>query len=112
MILDRMDKDKNLIKHRLYRQHCVEAQDRIYVKDLSIIKDRNLKDVVLVDNSIISFAFNMDSGVPIKSYYRDDKEDEELLYMANYLEEAHQYPDIRQFNKVKFKLSEIQEKIK
>lgn len=42
----------------------------MYVKDLRIIKDRNLKDVVLVDNSTVSFAFNLDNGIPIRAFLR------------------------------------------
>jgi TFIIF-interacting CTD phosphatase-like protein len=50
-----LDPDK-LISQRLFRQHCVCVNDRYYVKDLWIIQDRDLKSVVIVDNSIISFA--------------------------------------------------------
>jgi TFIIF-interacting CTD phosphatase-like protein len=56
-ILDSFDEDRSLIKHRLYRQHCIKAAPRVYVKDLRIIGDRDLKDVIIVDNSIISFLF-------------------------------------------------------
>lgn len=56
-ILDFMDGDRLIIKHRLYRQHCVSPARGIYVKDLRVIADRDLKDVILVDNSIVSFAF-------------------------------------------------------
>ena len=48
----------------------MNAADGIYVKDLRIIRDRNLSDVILVDNSIISFAFNLDNGVPISAFIR------------------------------------------
>jgi len=40
----------------------------VYVKDLSIISDRDLKDVVIVDNSIVSFAYNLSNGIPIASF--------------------------------------------
>ena len=70
MILDCLDKDREIIKYRLYRQHCVNTEAGVYVKDLRIIQDRELKDIVLVDNSIISFAFNMDNGVPCGAYMR------------------------------------------
>ena len=85
-ILNFIDADRTIIKHRLYRHHCVRPDDGVYVKDLSIIADRNLKDVMLVDNSIISFAFNLSNGIPIKAFL-GDKVDEELLFMVTYLEE-------------------------
>jgi CTD small phosphatase-like protein 2 len=66
----------------------VNAADSIYVKDLRIISDRNLKDIILVDNSIVSFAFNLDNGVPISAFVRQPH-DEELLYLVSYLEEIY-----------------------
>jgi len=38
------------------------------VKDLRIIDDRALEDMVIVDNSILSFAAQLDNGVPICSF--------------------------------------------
>lgn len=64
------------------------------MKDLSIIKDRNLKDVIIVDNSIISFAFNLSNGIPIKAFL-GNKNDEELLFMVTFLEELFSHTDVR-----------------
>jgi len=73
----------------------VNVEDGFYVKDLRIIQDRPLKDIIIVDNSIISFAFNIDNGVPISAYMRQEK-DEELLYLVSFLEEIYSYPDMRE----------------
>ena len=54
--LDYLDPDRQVIKHRLYRQHCVNPYHGVYVKDLRIIRDRDIKNIIIVDNSIISFA--------------------------------------------------------
>ena len=107
-ILDMLDQDK-IIQHRLYRQHCICIEDKYYVKDLRIIKDRDLDSVILVDNSIISFAYNMDNGVPCAAFYRWTKNDEELLYMHSYLNELFHMDDIRDHNRDKFKLKAIQD---
>ena len=48
----------------------MNSEKGVYVKDLRIIRDRQLKDIVIVDNSITSFAFNMDNGIPINAYMR------------------------------------------
>jgi len=55
--LDFIDPERQIIKHRLYRQHCINPVSGVYVKDSRIIADRNIKDIILVDNSIISFAY-------------------------------------------------------
>lgn len=111
-ILDILDTEKYISK-RLYRQHCIPVEDKYFVKDLRIIEDRELKDVILVDNSIISMAFNIDNGIPVAPFYRWTKNDEELLFLHSYLEELYHEDDIREHNKEKFKLREIQdEKLK
>ena len=109
-VLDFIDEERAVIQHRLYRQHCIKREPGFYIKDLRIIKDRDLEDVVLVDNSIISFAFNMDNGIPISPFYRGQKseKDEELLYMLSYLEEINGCgDDVQERIKESFKLSEI-----
>lgn len=111
-ILDKID-DGGFIKHRLYRQHCIKCQDMFYVKDLRVILDRDEKDIILVDNSIISFAFQFDNGIPIQAYYRDmGEDDQELLYLITYLNELHPQADMREANKKKFKLAELASKLK
>jgi Dullard-like phosphatase family protein len=106
-ILNVLDPE-GLISHRLYRQHCICVDGRYYVKDLRIIQDRELKDVVLVDNSVISFAYNLDNGVPCAEFYRWTENDEELLYLHSYLDELFHKDDIPAHNAEKFKLGEIQ----
>lgn len=81
----------------------------IYVKDLRIIADWDLKEIIIVDNSIISFAFNLSNGVPISSF-TGQKNDEELLYMVSLLEEIYSFPDIRPQIDAKFQLSHLLKK--
>lgn len=40
----------------------------MYIKDLRII-NRNLSEVVLVDNAAYSYAFQLENGIPILPYY-------------------------------------------
>ena len=42
---------------RLYRQHCIRTNEGIYIKDLRVIRNRLLKDIILVDNAVYSFGF-------------------------------------------------------
>lgn len=107
--LDFIDPDRMIIKHRLYRQHCVNPVKGVYVKDLRIIKDRDIKDIVLVDNSIISFAYQMDNGIPIKAY-TGQPDDEELLYMVTFLEELFGMSDPRVHLRKNFCLNHLMNK--
>ena len=49
--------------------------------------DRDRKDMLIVDNSIMSFAFDLDNGVPINSYLGTEADDKELLFLYSFLEE-------------------------
>ena len=57
VVLDFLDPHRELIQYRLYRESCVQTEDGVYVKDLRIIANRDLKDLVIVDNAVYSFGF-------------------------------------------------------
>ena len=40
-----------------------------------------MDDIVIVDNAVYSFGFQLENGIPIIPFY-DDKEDEELLHLT------------------------------
>jgi TFIIF-interacting CTD phosphatase-like protein len=63
--------------------------------------------MVIVDNSIVSFAFDLDNGVPINSYMGDEENDRELLFLYSFLEEIATVPDVRVPIAAAFKLSEL-----
>lgn len=44
------------------------------MKDLNVIKNRELKDMILVDNASYSFILQIENGIPILPFYHD-KED-------------------------------------
>jgi CTD small phosphatase-like protein 2 len=56
-ILDFIDPENKLFSFRLYRDSCLKTPDGYYVKDLRIFQDRALSDLVLIDNSVYSFAY-------------------------------------------------------
>jgi len=68
-----------------------------------------MKDIMLVDNSIISFAFNLENGIPIKAFLGKEP-DEELLFMVTYLEEIFAKDDVRTHINETFRLIEFSEK--
>lgn len=77
-----------------------------YVKDLRVILNRDLKDMVLVDNSIYSFAYQIDNGIPIISFY-DDPNDEELLHLMFYMKSLANCEDVREQNRKAFELYKL-----
>lgn len=106
-ILDYLDPDNQIFKKRLYRQDCIKVNN-FYIKDLDIVLDRDKESMIIVDNSIISFAFDLDNGVPINSFYGVEPDDRELLFLYSYLEEIKDEKDVRIPIAKSFKLSQMQ----
>ena len=103
-ILDQIDPERKIIKKRMYRQDCIQVQD-FFIKDLDVFIDREKENIVIVDNSIMSFAFDLDNGVPIQSFMGNEEEDKELLFLISFLEEAFYTQDVRPSIREAFKLS-------
>ena len=66
--------------------------------------------MVIVDNSILAFAFNLDNGIPIQSFFGTKKEndDQELLFLDSFLEEIFGEQDVRTYLNNTFKLNFLQ----
>ena len=104
VVLDYLDPQNELIHHRMFREHCVASKEGMYIKDLRVIKNREMSDMIIVDNASYSFAFQRDNGIPILPYY-DFKGDKELLSLVEYLKEIVKFKNIRDLNRKTFKLS-------
>lgn len=92
-LLDILDHEKK-IKYRLTREHCTFLNG-IYIKELKKL-NRNLSDLIIVDNSPLAYAFDSDNGLPIKTWY-DDPNDNELDKIYPLLEFLSRVNDVRQF---------------
>lgn len=106
-IVNNFDPTRKYISHLLTWEQCFNSNGFL-VKDLRIISDRSLKDLIIIDNSIVCFAFNLDNGVPISPYMGDNELDEELIFLLSYLEDAYHFEDIREANINNFGLTNIQ----
>ena len=101
-VLNYLDKENKYFHYRLYRNHCVQCDVdgiKFYVKDLDTLnKYYNLKDVVLIDNSVLSFAYHLNNGIPIVPFI-EQKDDTQLLMLAYYLLSIASFDDLTQENK-------------
>ncbi|CAD8144134.1 unnamed protein product [Paramecium pentaurelia] len=93
---------KRIISRVLSREHCCFSDQGLYVKDLSIIKNRSISRTLLVDNSAISYYYQFDNGVPIIPFY-ENKQDKQLLHLAKYLNGMVGTDDIREQNQKNLK---------
>jgi len=106
-VLNYLDPENKYFKQRLYRENCISIKNKIYIKDLRIFTNRQLENIVILDNSMYSFANQLSNGVLINSFYYD-KSDKELLnafaYLTNYLLPAD---DVRAINEKIFNFTTI-----
>ena len=105
-IIDILDPQSKYIKGILFRNHCLVTKKGIYIKDLDIINNRDMKNMVIVDNNAHSFSLQLDNGIPILEW-KDDRNDRELKYILHYLLELAGSEDVRTFNRKFLKLEEI-----
>ena len=90
-LLDIIDKNK-IIKYRLNRSHCRHYQN-IYIKDLKVI-NRDLKDMIIVDNNPESYLMNKENAIPILTW-EDDINDNELMKLIPVLKYLAKVDDVR-----------------
>ena len=92
-LLDIIDKNK-IFKFRLFREHCTQVNNS-YIKELTKL-GRELKDVIIVDNSPVSYSMNPENGLPILTWL-DDKDDRELYNISSVLQFLSFVPDVRNY---------------
>ena len=106
-VISFLDPENKLIKFRLYRNNCINFNDSFTVKDLRIFNNVDLKKIVLLDNSMYSFASQINNGILINTFI-NDKSDNELYNALEYLIK-YIYPaeDIRDVNERFFSFQQI-----
>jgi Dullard-like phosphatase family protein len=113
-ILDAIDPCKRLIHHRLYRDSCKECtpnpelpEAKVYVKDLACL-GRDVRKTILIDNSLLSFAYQLNNGV-VCNPYTGDENDTELLVLLEVLNQLLDMSpsDVRSYFSKKYGVQEM-----
>lgn len=95
-LIDKLDRNK-VCSFRLFREHC-SFINNAYVKDLKNL-GRDMKDVIIVDNSPVTYSLNVENGFPIKTWI-DDVTDRELIKIMPVLEYLSKVNDVREYIKL------------
>ncbi|KAI5293742.1 hypothetical protein KEM52_005275, partial [Ascosphaera acerosa] len=82
-LLDQLDIHK-VVHHRLFRDSCHNHFGN-YVKNLARV-GRDLREVIIIDNSPTSYIFHPEHAIPISSWF-SDVHDNELLDLIPVLED-------------------------
>ncbi|XP_051552731.1 CTD small phosphatase-like protein isoform X2 [Myxocyprinus asiaticus] len=81
----------SVFRARLFRESCVFHRGN-YVKDLSRL-GRELRNVIILDNSPASYIFHPENAVPVQSWF-DDMTDTELLDLLPFFEGLSKEEDV------------------
>jgi len=71
-VMDYLDQFGTLFSIRLFREHC-SYKDGSFFKDLSLL-GRDLSQVVIVDNSPMSYSMHPRNALPISTWFDDPKD--------------------------------------
>ena len=105
-IIKELDPKGKLISKRYYNSDCDKISG-IFIKDLSKL-GRNLKDVIIVDNTVLCFALQLANGIPILSFYGDtSKKDTELKDLKHFLLYLKDKKDVKKEINSYFKWNEF-----
>ncbi|KAJ1556853.1 CTD small phosphatase-like protein 2 [Nowakowskiella sp. JEL0078] len=102
-LLNLIDPKNEFIHHRLFRDECSFVEG-IYLKDLTLL-GRDLSKTIIIDNSVYAYAYQLDNGIPITSWF-DDKNDKELMAVWGFLKSIFECDDVRPVLRNTFKVSD------
>lgn len=85
-ILGRIDKDSTMVADILCREQCLQFGSQ-HVKDLRVIEQtaENLGNVLIIDNKIACFSYQLTNGIPILPFKGNTK-DTELKHLSKILD--------------------------
>ncbi|KAJ2634264.1 Nuclear envelope morphology protein 1 [Coemansia sp. RSA 1286] len=92
-VIDLLDAQGKFISGRYFRESCI-PHDSSYAKDLAAI-DPDLSQILLVDNSPLSYFINPANGIPIQPWINSDPKDEALLDLLPLLDALRFTDDVR-----------------
>ena len=97
---------QSFIKDFLSREDCFETAKEKFIKDLRIVQNRELKDMVIIDNLVESFGLHLNNGIPILDFDGKEK-DNSLFTLIPFLKELSSVEDVRPVLKKKYNLEAL-----
>ncbi|KAL4785131.1 NLI interacting factor-like phosphatase-domain-containing protein [Aspergillus varians] len=93
-VIDWLEQERKYFQARYYRQHCT-FRNGAYIKDLTSVEP-DLSQVMILDNSPMSYIFHEDNAIPIEGWINDPT-DNGLLHLIPMLEALQYATDVRAF---------------
>lgn len=86
-IIKIIDPKSQFFSHIFHKENCTKVKKAL-IKDLRIFKDRNLEDMLIVDNNIYSYALQLGNGIPILSFFGKSFYDNELQELEMFIDKV------------------------
>ena len=93
-IVSYLNKNFKSIQGILTRKNCLETSHGFRIKDLRIIQNRGLEDIIIVDNLVPSFGLQLENGIPILDFI-NNRNDRELRGLEGMLLMLKEVQDVR-----------------
>ena len=77
-IIKHIEKKEKFFEHILYRQHVTYEENGNFFKNLNLL-NRNVKNILIVDNVFENFKNHKSNGICIKPFYGDSLNDKNTL---------------------------------
>ena len=92
-IINYIDPYKEIFDFMFHRESCVQHYG-LFLKDLRIFQNRDLSQMVLIDNAAYSFSMQVNNGIPCIPFF-ENKQDTELRDLLPFLQQLYDVPDVR-----------------
>lgn len=92
-VIDYLESERSYFQNRYYRDHCTLRDGQGYIKDLSSV-DKNLNNVIIIDNSPISYALHENNAIIVEGWINDPS-DSDLLNLIPLLNGLRYATDVR-----------------
>jgi CTD small phosphatase-like protein 2 len=101
-----LDPTSTAIDYIFGREQCIEIKEyELFVKDLRVL-NRDLANVILVDDTALSFIFQLENGIPIYPYI-GDSDDTHFKSIYQYLASLKDTPCLKDTVSVKYRLNDL-----
>eukprot|EP01016_Furgasonia_blochmanni_P055095 TRINITY_DN9154_c0_g1_i14.p3 TRINITY_DN9154_c0_g1~~TRINITY_DN9154_c0_g1_i14.p3 ORF type:complete len:119 (+),score=14.18 TRINITY_DN9154_c0_g1_i14:642-998(+) len=101
-----LDPTGKLFAHVFSKSHCLETRGGIFIKDLRIIRNRDIKKMLVIDSNVASFGLYLNLGYPILPW-EGEADDIELAAIYDYLQELIYAFEIDDFNNTRLNLQGV-----
>lgn len=92
-VVDWIESERKYFKKRFYRNNCTLRKGQGYIKDLATV-DKNLNNLIIVDNSPISYAMHENNAIVVEGWINDPS-DTDLLNLIPLLSSLRYTTDVR-----------------